>query len=704
MTCASCVSRVESALQSADSDAKVRVNLANEQASIQSKRVTDPQAFIKAVEDAGYGAKPVEGDERETRNAERRRTLRGWLYRLAAGLVLSISIKALTMTAMVPASGWIAFVLATIVMVYVGWPFFSAAIKAGRHGSTTMDTLIALGASAAYGMSVVNLFRGSGDLHFAGGAFILTFISIGKYLEVRARGTAASAVESLLDLKPPTARVVRDGAETEVSVDEVKAGDVLRVRPGETIPVDGEVVEGESAVDESMLTGESLPVDKRQGDEAIGGTINQSGVIDVEARRVGADAALQRIVETVKRAQESKSESQRLADKVSAVFVPTIIAIAVFTFAAWLGVGADWQSAAVNAVAVLIIACPCALGLATPTAVMAGTACGARHGILIKDALILEQAGRLTDIVFDKTGTLTRGQPAVVETRSRDGDEWIALAASLETASNHPLAKAIVSFANEQDLTLSNPESVNEKAGRGLSASVDGKSAMAGSLAWLEEEGIKNEWLKNEADELSRQGKTVVACAIDGEAAGIFALEDELRPTAADAIQRLQAMGLEAHLLSGDRQPAAEAAARQLGISQVHAEVKPDDKAEQIKALQGRSRIVAMAGDGVNDAPALAQADIGIAMGGGTDVAKETGGIVLVGDDPAFAAHAIDLSRRTLAKIKQNLFWAFFYNVAAVPAAALGYLSPMIAAAAMAMSSVCVVGNSLWLLRWKPKS
>ncbi|MDP8244503.1 MAG: heavy metal translocating P-type ATPase [Candidatus Hinthialibacter antarcticus] len=703
MTCASCVSRVEKALQSAAPNAQVRVNLATEQASI----VTPDDAvsesdFVQAVKNAGYDAAPIEQQSRNAKDSERKRALRGWLRRMIVGSALCVPIMALSMGVSFPGSEFVIFILATIVQAYVGFPFYKAAFKAARHGATTMDTLIVLGASAAYGFSVVSLFLPDAPLYFDGAAMILTLISIGKYLETRARGAAASAVESLLDLSPPTAHLLEDGEERTVAVEEIQPGARIRVRPSESIPLDGTIIKGQSTIDESMLTGESMPVEKSVGDETVGGTLNLTGVIELEVTHTGSDAALQRIVDFVRRAQESKADVQRLADRVSAVFVPVIIVVAALTFAGWAWAQPhEITTAMVNAVAVLIIACPCALGLATPTAVMAGTAKGAREGILIKEAHTLEQAGQLTDFVFDKTGTLTEGRPAVSDSTSLHNDDWLALAASVESASRHPLAQAIVRHAQEKQLHIQEPHAVNEQSGGGVIADAGGAQIHIGSIAFLNENDIDTSALTEWTQQAAQRGQTVVACANDKQAAGAFALRDQIRTSSKPAIQQLQAMGLTVHLLSGDKQETAEAVANKLGIKSVFAEVRPTQKADVIQTLQKQGGIVAMAGDGVNDAPALAQADIGVAMGGGTDVAKESGDIVLIGDDPLKAVRAIQLSRLALRKIKQNLFWAFFYNVCAVPAAALGFLTPMLAAGAMAMSSVCVVSNSLLLLRNK---
>lgn len=703
MTCASCVNRVEKALQSAAPGSEVRVNLAAEQATVvPSGEALSMERLIKAVQNAGYGAKPAQGQSREETRSGRQRAVRAWSRRLMAGVALCVPIMALSMGISFRGSDYVVFLLASIVQIYVGLPFYQAAFNAARHGSTTMDTLIVLGASAAYLFSVVNLFRPDAPLYFEGAAMIFTMISIGKYLETRARGAAASAVESLLDLTPPTARLLENGEEREVAVEQIKPGDRVRVRPSESVPLDGNIISGESTLDESMLTGESMPVEKTIGDEAVGGTVNLTGVIELEVTHTGADAALQRIVDFVRRAQESKADAQRLADQVSAVFVPVILVLAGATFAAWfLLYPQEVSTAMVNAVSVLIIACPCALGLATPTAVMAGTAKGAREGILIKEAHTLELAGRLTDFVFDKTGTLTQGKPAVADMISLQNENWIASAASVESASRHPLAQAVVNFAEEKGLTAESPRNVKEHSGGGMFGEIGDEKIYIGSMAFLQVNQIDASRLADWTDHAAKQGQTVVACSINGQAAGAFALRDAIRPSSHSAVKELQAMGLSVHLLSGDKQKTAEAVAQQLGVTNVFAEVRPTQKADVIKNLQDKGGVVAMAGDGVNDAPALAQADIGVAMGGGTDVAKESGDIVLIGDDPIKTVRAIQLSRSTLRKIKQNLFWAFFYNACAVPAAALGLLTPMIAAGAMAMSSVCVVSNSLLLLRKK---
>jgi Cu+-exporting ATPase len=606
--------------------------------------------------------------------------------------------------------GWLQFVLATPVQFWLGARFYRAGWKAMRAGSGNMDLLVAIGTSAAYGLSLYLLLAGrDGHLYFEASAAVITLVLLGKWLEARAKRQTADAIRALNALRPTVAHLQRDGAEVDVPVDDVRRGDIVVVRPGERIPVDGDVREGASHVDESLITGESLPVAKGAGSHVTGGAINGEGVLVVCTTAVGAETTLSRIIRLVESAQAAKAPIQRLVDKVSAVFVPVVLAIALCTLLGWGWSTGDWEAALLNAVAVLVIACPCALGLATPTAIMAGTGVAARHGILIKDAEALEVAHAVGAVAFDKTGTLTEGRPALLAIEPAagiDGDELMRLALALQRASEHPLARAVNDAARERALAAPDARDVAALPGRGVRGEVGGRSLLLGSRRLMQESGVVLDALDARASDLEREGRTVSWLAHDaGEGArllGLLAFGDAIKPDAPWAIARLRALRIRTVLVTGDNRASAEAVARRLAIDDVRAEVLPADKADAIAALKRRGTRVAMVGDGINDAPALAAADVGIAMATGTDVAMQAAGITLMRGDPALVADAIDISRRTYAKIRQNLFWAFVYNVIGIPLAALGWLNPVIAGAAMAFSSVSVVSNALLLRRWRP--
>ncbi len=735
MTCASCVARVEKALSGVEGVVSAEVNLATERATV----LYDPQSadfgkMARAVEAAGYrllsAAEGEEALDRERRRREREtRLLRVKLIYSAASaaVILVLSMFGMNIPGLSSLSEKARFVilfgLATPVQFWPGLTFYRAALRAARHGTADMNTLIAVGTTAAYFYSVTATFfpsfiSGAGlklAVYYDASATIIALILLGRFLEARAKGRTSEAIRRLMGLQARTARVVRDGREVEVPVEEVRVGDLVAVRPGEKIPVDGVVEEGRSSVDESMLTGEPLPVEKGHGDEVTGATLNTTGFFRFRVTRVGSDTVLAQIVRLVEEAQGSKAPIQRLADRVAAVFVPAVIGVAAATFLVWLLAGPDpsFNFALLNFVAVLVIACPCALGLATPTAIMVGTGKGAEMGILIKGGEILERAGRLDMVVFDKTGTLTWGRPQVTDVLPVEGgseEEVLALAASVERGSEHPLAQTILQEAERRGLEPGEADGFRAYPGMGVEAAVEGKRVLLGNAGFMVRNGIGLASLEEEAERLSREGKTVVFLSSDGALRGLLAVADTLKPMAAEAVSELRELGIEVAMLSGDRRATAEAVAAKAGITRVLAEVLPADKAEEVLRLQREGHVVAMVGDGINDAPALARADIGIAIGTGTDVALETSDITLISEDLRKVATAVRLSRATLGTIKQNLFWAFFYNVIGIPVAAgVLYplwgvlLNPIFAAGAMAFSSVSVVSNSLRLRRFRER-
>ncbi len=710
MTCASCSARVEKALGNVPGVLNARVNLATEQAAVEAVRGTSAAALIAAVERAGYGAQLPQAASASP--AAPLRALPDW-WPVALAIALSLPLVAPMLGSLFGVHwmppGWLQMALATPVQFWLGARFYRAGWKALRAGSGNMDLLVAVGTSAAYGLSVYLLLTRGDPMHlyFEASAVVISLVLLGKWLEARAKRQTTEAIRALQALRPATARVRLDGVDRDMPIDAIRVGDLVVIRPGERVPVDGEVIEGESQIDESMLTGESLPADKQPGDTVTGGAINAHGVLLARTTAVGAETTLARIIRMVENAQAAKAPIQRLVDKVSAVFVPVVMGIALLTLAGWWALGGDAEQAILNAVAVLVIACPCALGLATPTAIMAGTGVAARHGILIKDAEALELAHKVDTVVFDKTGTLTDGTPHVAAYLAADGNdenEVLAIAAGLQAGSEHPLARAVLA-KHAASASAARPARAQQALpGRGIAGEVDGAKYWLGNRRLMTENEVATAALDAAAAELQAAGRTVswLARASDRRALGVLAFGDAIKPTAAAGVAHLKAQGIATVMLSGDNRGAAQAAAGALGIDSVLAEVLPADKAAHIGQLKATGGTVAMVGDGINDAPALAAADVGIAMSSGSDVAMHTAGITLMRGDPALVADAIDISRRTYAKIRQNLFWAFVYNVVGIPLAAAGLLNPVIAGAAMAFSSVSVVSNALLLRRWRP--
>ena len=717
MTCASCVSRVEKALKQVPGVLSASVNLATETAEVGvvGGGAMLP-ALMAAVAKAGYQAReiPASGD-----TPTNKPPAPWWPVALAA--VLSAPLAVPMVGELIGKdwmlAGWLQWLLATPVQFWLGARFYRAGWKALRAGTGNMDLLVALGTSAAYGLSIYQLWRHSGHgmahLYFEASAVVITLVLLGKWMEARAKHQTTAAIRALQALRPDTARRRRDAKDEDVPLREIQLGDLVVVRPGERIAVDGEIVEGATQVDESLITGESLPVAKHAGEHVTGGAVNAEGLIVVRTTAIGAESTLARIVRMVESAQAKKAPIQRLVDQVSAVFVPVVIVIALVTLLGWGLATQDWEAAILNAVAVLVIACPCALGLATPTAIMVGTGAAARQGILIKDAEALEVAHSVKVVAFDKTGTLTEGKPELVALQPQGitDQELLAWAAAIQSGSEHPLARAVMRRAAEQPLEIPTATQLRAVAGRGMAAVVAGRELRLGSPRFMQELGLDLRSftaLDARAKELEARGRTVSWLAdvsATPQLLGLLAFGDTLKNSAAPAMARLHALGIQTALVTGDNRGSADAVAQQLGIDLVHSQVLPQDKAAivgQLKTgVQAQGRRVAMVGDGINDAPALAAADVGIAMSTGTDVAMHAAGITLMRGDPALVAGAVDISRRTYAKIRQNLFWAFVYNVVGIPLAALGFLSPVIAGAAMALSSASVVMNALLLHRWK---
>jgi Cu+-exporting ATPase len=736
MTCASCVARVEEALSSVPGVISANVNLASEKATVEYLEGTGLADMRRAVKDAGYELGP-EAQALEDVTTAAQREIRVLRNRFIVAAILAAIIMALGFSPSFAGKPYLLWALATPVQFWAGLRFYRGAWGALKHRTSDMNTLIAVGTSVAYFYSLIAvIFPGlfatgalEPHLYFDTSAMIITLILLGRFLEARARGQTSEALKRLIGMQPKTALVVHEGEQREIPVEDVRVGDLILVRPGERIPVDGVVREGYSSIDESMITGESIPVEKKVGDEVIGATINKTGSFQLEATKVGKDTTLARIVRMVEEAQGSKAPIQRLADVIASYFVPAVIGIAIVTFVIWYFVGPApaLTFALLNFVAVLVIACPCALGLATPTAIIVGTGKGAEHGILIRNGEALERAHQINTVLLDKTGTLTRGEPVVTDVVAApfsSPEEVLRLAASAEHSSEHPLGEAVVKAALEKKLELSPSSDFNAIPGQGVEALVESKKLFLGNLKFMKERGLSLNGLESKAAEFLEAGKTAMFLGLDTQVAGIIVLADTLKPGTREALQALQKMGIETAMLTGDNRRTAEAIAREAGIDRVLAEVLPEYKAGEVKKLQEEGKLVAMVGDGINDAPALAQADIGIAIGTGTDVAMETGDITLISGDLMGVVTAISLSKRTMRTIKQNLFWAFAYNTALIPVAAgvlylafgktgvpsglhfilgeYGFLNPMLAAAAMAASSITVVSNSLRLRRFKP--
>jgi heavy metal translocating P-type ATPase len=719
MHCASCVSTIEQTLEGVTGVGKASVNLATGQAQI-TGRGLNPRRLIEAVRTAGYQARPA--GEEEPAQAEDRsaRELQSVLRRTALSAALTLPVLVISMADIhFPGRDIVLLLLTLPVYVYCGWPFLSGMIRTLQHRTANMDTLVGLGTTAAFLLSAgTTLFpkaftaARAGHVYFEAVGVIVTLVLLGRYMETSARGRTSAAIRKLLDLAPKRARLLRDGVEKEVDLSDVEVGDLLRVKPGDSVPVDGRVRAGASSVDESLVTGESVPVEKKAGDRVIGGTINQQGVLEIEATAVGSDTALAQIARLVEQAQASKPPIQKLADRVAGVFVPIVLGIGIVSWVVWYVAGPEPRAffSTIVLASVLLIACPCALGLATPTAILVGTGRGAGLGILFRNADALERVRSLTIVLLDKTGTVTEGKPRLTDRVVVSGTdaEVLAMAAAIEKSSAHPLAEALVSAAAERGLELPEVQGFESKTGRGVVGTVAGRRTVVGGPRLFSDEGLDFSPVAEEMERFAAEGKTPLLVAAGGKTIGLLAVADREKPSSGEAVRRLRDLGLKVAMVTGDREKTARAIAGRVGIDELFAEVLPADKALKVKELQSRGETVAMAGDGVNDAPALAQADVGIAIGAGADVAIEAADITLVGGNLESIPQAIALSRETLATIRQNLFFAFLYNVIGIPVAAgvlyplTGWLlSPMIASAAMAASSVSVVGNSLRLARKK---
>jgi len=737
MTCANCAMNIERTLnKKVPGVVQASVNFASERAAVQYlANLTSVEEIIAAIRQAGYDAIPPEeiGEAEDIEQRARRAEIAEQTRKFIVGLLFTLPLFLWSMARDFGLLGawshalwvnWAFWALATPVQFYTGWDYYTGGWKSLKNRSANMDVLVAMGSSVAYFYSLsVLLYPALGShVYFETSAVIITLIKLGKMLEARAKGKTGNAIRKLMGLRPKTATIIRDGKELEVSLKEVKVGDALVVRPGEKIPVDGVVLEGNSAVDESMLTGEPIPVDKTPGDSVVGATINSEGFLKFRATKVGKDTALAQIIKMVQEAQGSKAPIQALADRVAAVFVPGVIGIATITFILWWTLGGEFVPAMIRLVAVLIIACPCALGLATPTAIMAGTGKAAEKGILFKDSEALEKATKLETIVLDKTGTLTLGRPTVAEVIAfnssspvKDKKELLRIAASVEKGSEHPVGRAILKEAEKQNLELFEPEDFKASGGLGVQARINGQMVYVGKPGWFVEMGVDMVGGNDHVHTLQRQGKTLMAVVVGKELAGLIAVADSLKPESKEAVADLRARGLKVVMLTGDNTETARSIGEQVQVDEIVAEVRPEEKSMKVKELQGKGHMVGMVGDGINDAPALAQADVGIAIGTGTDVAIETADVILASGNLLGVSRAIQLSRATMRTVKENLFWAFIYNIILIPVAAgllypleflpsvLRQLHPILAALAMALSSVTVVSNSLRLYRAKIK-
>lgn len=750
MSCSACSAHIEKSVGAVDGVKHVSVNLLNNSMTVEYNALALGQTdIVNAVESGGYGASLKGGAAKpKTRDSGIKENLREMKTRVVVSFAFMLPLMFLTMYHMfakwlsLPIPAWLTDtfyggenaavfaltqLLLTLPVVYINRKYYQSGFKNLLRGSPNMDSLIAMGSSAAlvYGIAVlyaISASLGRGDvahaehytmeLYFESAAMILALITLGKYLEARSKGRTSEAIEKLMDLTPPTATVIRDGSELEIPVEQVRAGDTVAVRPGQRIPVDGAVTSGGSYVDESALTGESIPVEKLPGDAVTGASINKGGYFTFEARRVGEDTTLAQIIRLVEEAGASKAPIAKLADKISGIFVPVVIVIAVIAAAVWLITGKPFSFALSIGIAVLVISCPCALGLATPVAIMVGTGKGAENGILVKSAEALETAHHATTVALDKTGTVTEGKPRVTDIIAAQGVkelDLLSLALSLEALSEHPLAQAIVDYAREKGLSAEPAQEFEAAVGRGVRGVIDGREAMGGNIAMMKEAGVSLERMEQEGDKLSSQGKTPLYFADERRLLGVIAVADVVKPTSKEAVERLRRMGMDVVMITGDNAITAEAIRAQVGVARVIAEVMPQDKERQVRAMQEEGKRVIMVGDGINDAPALTRADVGVAIGAGSDIAVESADIVLMRNDLMDVATAIELSRRVIRNIKENLFWAFFYNIIGIPLAAGVFysvlqwkLNPMFAAAAMSLSSICVVLNALRLKRFKP--
>jgi len=717
MSCAACASRIEKALSKAPGVYKATVNLATETAAVEyDSSETSLKNLIRVVKDTGYDAfekTEVNVDrEKEERETEIRNLRRLVIISalLSAPLLLSMFLNLMGKPGGILYNPWFQVIVSAPVQFIIGARYYKGAYHALKSGGANMDVLVAMGTSAAFFYSLYNVFTVPAEmihhyLYFEASAVVITLISFGKYLEAVAKGRTSEAIKKLMGLAPKTARVIRNGNEMEIPIEEVEVGDIVVVRPGEKVPVDGTIIDGYSSVDESMLTGESIPVEKKVGDGVVGATINKTGTFKFEATKVGRDTVLSQIVKMVEEAQGSKAPIQKLADQISGVFVPAVILIAAITFVVWYFIFDNFTAGLINAVSVLVIACPCSLGLATPTSVMVGTGKGAENGVLIKGGEHLERAHKIQALVLDKTGTITKGEPEVTDVIS-EGDlppeEVLALAATAEKNSEHPLGEAIVNKAKQKEMSLTDAEKFEAIPGHGIFAKISGQDVYLGNRRLMKSKNIKIQDIEELLEKLEDEGKTAMIMAIGNKIQGVIAVADTVKDHSKKAINELKQMGIEVWMITGDNERTAKAIANQVGIKHVLAEVLPEHKAKEVEKLKRQGKITAMVGDGINDAPALAAADVGIAIGTGTDVAMEASDITLMSGDLRGIVTAIKLSRATMRNIKQNLFWAFIYNTIGIPFAAFGFLSPAIAGAAMAFSSVSVVTNALRLKRFRP--